>query len=46
LIVRNGRCIQPKKKLSMYDRAVASLVRVSESGARVIVGLHGFVHNY
>ncbi len=45
LIVRNGRCIQPRRNLSICGRAVASLVRRSQSGARVIVGLHGFVHN-
>ena len=46
LIVRNGRCIQPRRKLNIRDKAVASLVRFSESGARLIVGLHGFVHKH
>lgn len=45
LIVRNGRCIQPNRKLNIFDRAVANLVRLSENGARVIVSVHGFVHN-
>ncbi len=40
-IVRNGRCIEPSKALRVSERAVAALVRRSESAARVIVGVHG-----
>jgi signal peptidase I len=46
LIVRNGRCIQPKRELNMRDKAVAGLVRFSDTSARVIVGLHGFIRNH
>ena len=39
-IIRNGRCIEPSKTLSASERAVAALVRRSESVARVVVGVH------
>lgn len=45
LIIRNGQCIRPRTTLSVRDRAVASLIRLSETGARVVVGVHGFIHN-
>ena len=45
LIVRNGRSIRPTTKLGVRDRVVASLARQSETGARVVVGVHGFIHN-
>ena len=41
-IVRDGRRIQPGRKLSFWQRAVAGLVRSSGIAARAVVGLHGF----
>ena len=38
-IIRNGRCIEPNKTMSVSERAVAGLARHSESAARVIVGV-------
>ena len=40
-IVRNGRCFEPKKSLRRSERALATLLRRSETAARVIVGVHG-----
>lgn len=40
-IVRNGRCFEPKKNLRPSERALATLLRRSETAARVIVGVHG-----
>jgi hypothetical protein len=44
-ITRNGKCIQPSKNLSLPQRAVAGLVRSSDFGARVVVGIHGFLQD-
>jgi hypothetical protein len=44
LIVRNGRAIEPSKTLRIPERAVAALVRRSESAARVIVGVHSLLN--
>jgi signal peptidase I len=40
-IVRDGRCIEPDKKIGLPKRAVAELVRRSNSAARVVVQVHG-----
>jgi len=40
-IVRNGKCFEPKKSLRRSERALATLLRRSETAARVIVGVHG-----
>jgi signal peptidase len=39
-IVRNGKCFQPRKRTSVSQRAIASLVRSSDFAARVIVRIH------
>jgi len=44
-ITRNGKCIRPSKSLSFPQRAVAGLVRSSDFGARVVVGIHGFLQS-
>jgi len=41
LIVRNGRCIKPRRTLRVEERAIASLVQRSELAARVVVGVRG-----
>ena len=41
LIVRDTKSIQPSASLSVRQRVLASMVRRSEVGARVVVGLHG-----
>jgi hypothetical protein len=40
-ILRNGKCIEPRKTLRVSERAVAVLVQHSEIAARVVVGIHG-----
>lgn len=40
-ILRDGKCIEPSRSLGFSERAVAALVRSSEIGARVVVGVHG-----
>ena len=40
-IVRNGRCFEPEKSLRRSERALATLLRRSQTAARVIVGVHG-----
>jgi hypothetical protein len=40
-IIRDGRCIAPGRSLGLPERAVAALVRRSDSAARVVVGIHG-----
>ena len=44
-IVRDGKCIQPSRRLSVSQRAVATVVRSSDFAARVVVGIHGLLHN-
>jgi hypothetical protein len=39
-IVRNGRRMEPSRRLRFSERAVAALVRRSEIAARVVVGMH------
>ena len=41
LISRNGKFIQPRKRMRISERAVAALVRNSEVAARVVVSVHG-----
>jgi hypothetical protein len=41
VIIRGGRCIAPGRSLDLPERAVAALVRRSDSAARVVVGIHG-----
>ena len=40
-IQRNGRCIAPRRRRSVSDRAIAGLVRNSQIAARVLVGVRG-----
>lgn len=40
-LVRNGKCIEPSRRLRFPDRAVAAMVRRSQVAARVVVGVHG-----
>ena len=40
-IVRNQRHLRPGKRLSLFERSVAALVRSSDLAARVVVGMHG-----
>lgn len=40
-ILRNGECIEPRRELSLAQRAIAGLVRHSDLAARVVVGVHG-----
>ncbi len=39
-IVRNGKCLEPKKTMSVPERAVAAIVQRSTFAARVVVGVH------
>lgn len=39
-ILRNGKCVEPSRTLSLPDRMVANLARRSEIAARIIVGIH------
>ncbi|HEY6339220.1 MAG TPA: signal peptidase I [Candidatus Sulfotelmatobacter sp.] len=39
-VVRDGRCVEPGKRLGLSGSAVAALVRRSSSAARVVVGVH------
>ena len=39
-IVRNGKCFAAKKELGRSERALATLLRRSETATRVIVGIH------
>jgi hypothetical protein len=41
-IVRDGKRIRPRKRLSVTQRAVAGIVRSSDLAARVVVGIYGF----
>jgi len=42
-IVRNGRCIGPRRTLGTGERAIASLVQTSEVAARVVVSVRGLL---
>jgi len=44
-IVRDGRCIEPTKTLSLSQWAVAGIARSSGFGARVIVELRGMLRS-
>jgi hypothetical protein len=39
-IVRNGRCLEPYTKLGVPGRAVAEMVRRSDSAAKLVVAAH------
>jgi signal peptidase I len=41
MILRNGRCIKPRKTLRTSERVVATALQHSEFAARVVIGLHG-----
>ena len=41
VILRDGRCVQPRKSLRFSERALAAVFRRCEIAARVVVGLHG-----
>jgi len=43
LIVRDGKCIEPRRDLRLSERAVAAVVQSSETAARIIVGMHGLL---
>jgi signal peptidase I len=45
LIVRDGKCLEPKPNLTFSERTVAALVRRSSSAARIFVGVHGLRQN-
>lgn len=40
-IIRNGKCIAPRKRLRFPERAVAAVFQYSTFAARVVVGVHG-----
>jgi hypothetical protein len=40
-IVRNGQSVEPRRKLRIAERALATLVRRSDTAARIVVGVHG-----
>jgi signal peptidase I len=40
-ILRNGRRIEPSRRLHLSQRAIAAVIRRSEIAARVVVGMHG-----
>ena len=44
-IVRDGKCIEPSKSLSLSQRVVAGVARSSGLGGRVIVGIHGLLRS-
>ena len=39
-IMRNGKCIAPRKSLRLYERIVAKMIQRSHIAARVIVRVH------
>ena len=41
VILRDGRCVQPRKSLRWSERALAAMFRRCEIAARVVVGVHG-----
>lgn len=45
-ILRNGKCIEPSRRRSLSQRAVAALVQRSTFAARVVVGVHGMLQAF
>jgi signal peptidase I len=43
LIVRNGKCIEPSRRMHFSKRAVAAVLRRSSFAARVVVGVRGML---
>jgi len=43
-VVRDGKCIEPRKTPLFTERAVAALVRRSDTAARIVMGVHGLRH--
>jgi len=41
-IVRDGKRIKPRRRLHIFERAVAALVQCSDMAGRVVVGVHSF----
>ena len=44
-ILRNGKCIEPRRTMRLPERAVAAVVQRSTFAARVVVGMHGIRQN-
>jgi hypothetical protein len=40
-IIRDGKCIEPRRRQKFSERAMAALARRSQVAARVVVGVHG-----
>lgn len=45
LLCRNGNPIEPKKRLSVWERLISNAVRRSEIAARIVVGVYGLVQS-
>lgn len=43
-ILRNGRCIEARRRMPISERAVAVLVQRSEIAARAVMGIHGLLN--
>jgi hypothetical protein len=42
-ILRNGRCIEPRRTMRVSERAVAALVQRSEIAARAVMSVHSLL---
>jgi hypothetical protein len=40
-VIRNGKCLEPNRSLSLGEQVISALVRHSEVTARIVVGVHG-----
>jgi len=45
-ILRNGKCIEPSRKINVGKRSVAALVGHSETAARVVLAVHGALQSW
>jgi hypothetical protein len=45
MLLRNGSLIEPRRRLSLWERLIAGAVRRSELAARLVVGVHGLVQS-
>ena len=42
-ILRNGKCIEPSRRLCLWQRTLATVLRRSTFAARIVVGIHGLL---
>jgi hypothetical protein len=43
-LIRNGKCREMRRRLTLGERVIATLIQRSETATRVVAGVHGRRH--